>query len=132
MIRLRAEKVARIAAEIPPIEIDGPKNGELLVVGWGGTFGSITSAVEAAREGGKTVSSIQLRHLNPFPTDLESILRSFEKILVPELNEGQLVRLLRSEFLVPAVGMNKVRGQPFFIEEIRARIDDMLSKETLS
>jgi 2-oxoglutarate ferredoxin oxidoreductase subunit alpha len=132
MIRLRAEKVARIAAEIPPIEIDGPKNGELLVVGWGGTFGSITSAVEAAREGGKTVSSIQLRHLNPFPTNLESILRSFEKILVPELNEGQLVRLLRSEFLVPAVGMNKVRGQPFFIEEIRARIDDLLSKETLS
>jgi 2-oxoglutarate ferredoxin oxidoreductase subunit alpha len=130
MIRLRAEKVAGIAAEIPPIEIDGPENGELLVVGWGGTFGAITSAVEAARLDGKAVSSIQLRHLNPFPANLEPILRSFNKILVPELNQGQLVRLLRAEFLVPAIGMNKARGQPFLVEEIRARIDDLLSEET--
>jgi 2-oxoglutarate ferredoxin oxidoreductase subunit alpha len=130
MIRLRAEKVAGIAAEIPPIEIDGPESGELLVVGWGGTFGAITSAVEAARLDGKAVSSIQLRHLNPFPTNLEPILRRFNKILVPELNQGQLVRLLRAEFLVPAIGMNKARGQPFLVEEIRARIDDLLSVET--
>jgi 2-oxoglutarate ferredoxin oxidoreductase subunit alpha len=130
MIRLRAEKIAGIAAEIPPIEIDGPENGELLVVGWGGTFGAITSAVEAARLDGKAVSSIQLRHLNPFPANLEPILRGFDKILVPELNQGQLVRLLRAEFLVPAIGMNKARGQPFLIEEIRARIDDLLSEET--
>jgi 2-oxoglutarate ferredoxin oxidoreductase subunit alpha len=130
MIRLRAEKVARIATDIPPIEIDGPESGELLVVGWGGTFGAITSAVEAARLDGKAVSSIQLRHLNPFPTNLEQILRRFNTILVPELNQGQLVRLLRAEFLVPAIGMNKARGQPFLIEEIRARIDDLLSKET--
>jgi 2-oxoglutarate ferredoxin oxidoreductase subunit alpha len=130
MIRLRAEKVARIAAEIPPIEIDGPENGELLIVGWGGTFGSIRSAVEAARLDGQAVSSIQLRHLNPFPSNLESILRRFNKILVPELNQGQLVRLLRSEFLVPAIAMNKVRGQPFLVEEIRARIDELLSEET--
>jgi 2-oxoglutarate ferredoxin oxidoreductase subunit alpha len=130
MIRLRAEKVARIAVDIPPIEIDGPESGELLVVGWGGTFGAITSAVEAARVDGKPVSSIQLRHLNPFPTNLEQILRRFDKILVPELNQGQLVRLLRSEFLVPAIGMNKVRGQPFLIEELRARIDELLSEET--
>jgi 2-oxoglutarate ferredoxin oxidoreductase subunit alpha len=130
MIRLRAEKVAGIAAEIPPIEIDGPESGELLVVGWGGTFGAITSAVEAARLDGKAVSSIQLRHLNPFPTNLEPILRRFNKILVPELNQGQLVRLLRAEFLVPAIGMNKARGQPFLVEEIRARIDDLLSEET--
>jgi 2-oxoglutarate ferredoxin oxidoreductase subunit alpha len=130
MIQLRAEKVARIAAEIPPIEIDGAESGQLLVVGWGGTFGAITSAVEAARRDGKAVSSIQLRHLNPFPPNLESILRRFDKILVPELNQGQLVRLLRSEFMVPAIGMNKVRGQPFLVEEICARIDDLLSKET--
>jgi 2-oxoglutarate ferredoxin oxidoreductase subunit alpha len=130
MIRLRAEKVAGIAAEIPPIEIDGPENGELLVVGWGGTYGAITSAVEAARLDGNAVSSIQLRHLNPFPANLEPILRSFNKILVPELNQGQLVRLLRAEFLVPAIGMNKARGQPFLVEEIRARIDDLLSEET--
>jgi len=130
MIHLRAEKVARIANEIPPIEIDGPESGELLVVGWGGTFGAITSAVEEARRDKQAVSSIQLRHLNPFPTNLESILRRFNKVLVPELNQGQLVRLLRSEFLVPAIAMNKIRGQPFLVEEIRARIDDLLSKET--
>jgi 2-oxoglutarate ferredoxin oxidoreductase subunit alpha len=129
MIHIRAEKVARIAAEIPPIEIDGPGSGELLIVGWGGTFGAIAAAVEAARQDGKAVSRIHLRHLNPFPRNLESILHCFDKILVPELNEGQLVRLLRSEFMVPAVGMNKVRGQPFLIEEIRARIDEMLSEE---
>ncbi len=129
MIRLRAEKVARIAVDIPPIEIDGPESGELLVVGWGGTFGAITSAVEASRVDGKAVSSIQLRHLNPFPANLEQILRHFDKILVPELNQGQLVRLLRSEFLVPANGINKVRGQPFLIEELRARINELLSEE---
>ena len=128
MIRFRAEKVARITADIPPIEINGPENGELLVVGWGGTFGAITSAVEAARLDGNAVSTIQLRHLNPFPSNLESILRRFNKILVPELNQGQLVRLLRSEFLVPAIGMNKTRGQPFLIEELRARIDELLSE----
>jgi len=130
MIRLRAEKVARITAEIPPIEVDGPESGELLVVGWGGTFGAITAAVSAARLEGKAVSSIHLRHLNPFPSNLESILRCFDKVLVPELNEGQLVRLLRAEFLVPAIGMNKVRGQPFLIEELRARIDELLREET--
>jgi 2-oxoglutarate ferredoxin oxidoreductase subunit alpha len=130
MIRLRAEKVARIAAEIPPIEVDGPDSGDVLVVGWGGTFGAITAAVRGAREDGNSVSSIHLRHLNPFPNNLGEILRRFDKILVPELNEGQLVRLLRAEFLVPAVAMNKVRGQPFLIEEIRAQIDQMLGEET--
>jgi 2-oxoglutarate ferredoxin oxidoreductase subunit alpha len=130
MIQLRAEKVARIANEIPPIEIDGPESGELLVVGWGGTYGAITSAVEEARRDNKDVSCIQLRHLNPFPSNLESILRRFNKVLVPELNQGQLVRLLRSEFLIPAIAMNKIRGQPFLVEELRARIDDLLSVET--
>jgi len=129
MIRLRAEKVARIAAEIPPIEVDGPDSGDVLVVGWGGTFGAITAAVRGAREDGKAVSSIHLRYLNPFPSDLGEILRRFDKILVPEINEGQLVRLLRAEFLVPAVAMNKVRGQPFLIEEIRAEIDELLDEE---
>jgi len=129
MIRLRAEKVARIVAEIPPIEVDGPDSADLLVVGWGGTFGAITAAVRAAREDGRSVSSIHLRHLNPFPANLGEVLRRFDKVLVPELNEGQLVRLLRAEYLVPAVAMNKVRGQPFLIEEIRARIDELLGEE---
>ncbi len=126
MVLLRAEKVARIANEIPPVEIDGPESGELLVVGWGGTYGAIASAVELARLEGKSVSSIQLRHLNPFPINLGEVLHRFDKILVPELNQGQLVRLLRAEYLVPAIAMNKSRGQPFLVEEICARIDDLL------
>ncbi len=129
MAHLRAEKVARIAAEIPPLEVNGPERGKLLVVGWGGTFGAITSAVEESRNAGREVSSIHLRHLNPFPSNLEQVLRRFEKILVPELNGGQLLRLLRAEFLLPAVGMSKRRGQPFHVEELRARFDELLGEE---
>jgi len=129
MTHLRAEKVARIAAEIPPLEVNGPERGKLLVVGWGGTFGAITSAVEESRNAGREVSSIHLRHLSPFPTNLGQVLGRFEKILVPELNEGQLLRLLRSEFLLPAVGMSKLQGQPFHVEELRARFDELLGEE---
>jgi 2-oxoglutarate ferredoxin oxidoreductase subunit alpha len=129
MIHLRADKVARIAAEIPPVEVNGPERGKLLVVGWGGTFGAITSAVEDSRNAGRAVSSIHLRHLNPFPTNLGQVLGRFEKILVPELNGGQLVRLLRADFLVPAVGMSKSRGQPFHVDELRARFDELLAGE---
>jgi 2-oxoglutarate ferredoxin oxidoreductase subunit alpha len=130
MVRLRAEKVARIATEIPPLEVNGPEQGKLLVVGWGGTFGAITSAVEDSRNAGQDVSSIHLRHLNPFPANLGVVLSRFEKILVPELNGGQLLRLIRSEFLLPAVGMNKFRGQPFHVDELRARFDELLGKES--
>jgi 2-oxoglutarate ferredoxin oxidoreductase subunit alpha len=126
MIRLRAEKVAGIAAEIPPLEIDGPERGDLLVVGWGGTYGAITSAVEEARINGRVVSSIHLRHLNPLPSDLGPILQRFDKILVPELNCGQLVDILRAVYLVPAEGMSKLRGQPFHVDELVARIEEML------
>jgi 2-oxoglutarate ferredoxin oxidoreductase subunit alpha len=129
MIHLRAEKVARIAAEIPPLEVYGPERGKLLVVGWGGTFGAITSAVEESRNAGQEVSSIHLRHLNPFPSNLGEVLGRFEMILVPELNGGQLLQLIRSEFLLPAIGMNKFRGQPFHVDELRARFDELLGKE---
>jgi 2-oxoglutarate ferredoxin oxidoreductase subunit alpha len=129
MVHLRAEKVARIAAEIPPVEVYGPEQGKLLVVGWGGTFGAITSAVEESRKAGRDVSSIHLRHLNPFPANLGEVLGRFDKILVPELNGGQLLQLIRSEFLLPAVGMNKYRGQPFHVDELRARFDKILGEE---
>jgi len=129
MIGLRAEKVARIVAEIPPLEVDGPSRGDLLVVGWGGTYGAITSAVEDARGRGIAVSSVHLRHLNPFAANLGEILKRFDKILVPELNCGQLVNLLRAEFLVPAEGMSKVRGQPFHVDELVARIEQMVGVE---
>lgn len=125
MVRLRAEKVARIVNEISPVEVDGPDRGRVLVVGWGGTQGAVQAAVESARAGGTPVSSIHLRHLNPFPPNLGAVLERFEKVLVPELNLGQLWRLLRAEYLVPAEPLSKVQGQPFKIEEIRRRIESL-------
>ncbi len=129
MIQLRAEKIARIAQEIPAAEVFGPDRGELLVVGWGGTHGAITSAVEEARRDGQSVSSLHLRHLNPFPANLGEVLSRFERVLVPELNSGQLTQLLRAEFLVPAQVLSKMQGQPFKVREIRDAIDAMLRGE---
>jgi 2-oxoglutarate ferredoxin oxidoreductase subunit alpha len=126
MIQLRAEKVARMTADIPPIETFGPDRGDLLVVGWGGTLGSIHTAVEEAQREGRKVSSIHLRHLNPFPANLGKVLERFDNVLVPELNSGHLTSLLRDRFLVPAELMSKVQGQPFKVEEIRARIAETL------
>jgi len=128
MVELRAEKVERVAGDIPPIEIDGPSRGELLVVGWGGTLGTLRAAVEDAREAGLCVSRIHLRHLNPFPSDLGEVLRGFRRILVPELNPGQLSMLLRSRFLVPAEPFTKIAGQPFRIAEVRERIEQILAE----
>jgi len=129
MVELRAEKIARIARDVPPAEVHGADRGRLLVVGWGGTHGAITEAVDEARAAGLDVSSLHLRHLNPFPANLGELLRRFERILVPELNSGQLCLLLRAEFLVPAQSLGKVAGQPFRVEEIRARIDAILKEE---
>jgi len=129
MTQLRHEKVARIAREIPPAELDGPDRGRLLVVGWGGTFGAIRSAVEESREQGFDVSHLHLRVLNPFPANLGEVLARFERVLVPELNMGQLAKLLRAEFLVPAESLCKVQGQPFKIREIRERIEKRLAGE---
>ena len=126
MVTIRSEKVARIANELPPIEINGAAQGELLVVGWGGTFGALTAAVNEAREDGQDVSSIHIRHLNPFPPNLGDVLGGFKQVLVAELNQGQLWRMLRAEYLVPAESLAKVEGQPFKISEVRARIDQML------
>jgi 2-oxoglutarate ferredoxin oxidoreductase subunit alpha len=129
MVRLRAEKVARIVNDIPPLEVNGTETGELLLVGWGGTLGAIRAAVEEARAEGLDVSSIHLRHLNPFPADLGEVLSRFDKILVPELNLGQLARVLRAEFLVRAEPMNRVQGQPFQVSEILERIRTQLRQE---
>jgi len=118
MVRTRAEKVRRVAQEIPPTTIHGPATGDLLVVGWGGTYGAITAAVERAQAEGRSVASIHLRYLNPLPPDLGHILREYRKILVPEINSGQLVRVLRAEYLVDAVGFNRVRGLPLASDEI--------------
>jgi 2-oxoglutarate ferredoxin oxidoreductase subunit alpha len=126
MVRTRAEKVRRVAQEIAPTSINGPATGDLLVVGWGGTYGSITAAVERAQMEGKSVASIHLRYLNPLPPDLGHILREYRKVLVPEINSGQLVRVLRAEYLVDAVGFNRVRGLPLASEDIYEAITQLL------
>jgi 2-oxoglutarate/2-oxoacid ferredoxin oxidoreductase subunit alpha len=110
--------VRRVGQEIPPTSINGPATGDVLVVGWGGTYGAITAAVERAQAEGKSVASIHLRHLNPLPPDLGHVLREYRKVLVPEINSGQLVRVLRAEYLVDAVGFNRVRGLPLASEDI--------------
>jgi 2-oxoglutarate/2-oxoacid ferredoxin oxidoreductase subunit alpha len=126
MVSLRAEKVRRVAQEIPPTTINGPAAGDLLVVGWGGTYGAITAAVEDAQLEGRAVASVHLRHLNPLPPDLGQILRQYRRVLVPEINSGQLVRVLRAEYLVDAVGFNRVRGLPLATQEIREAITQVL------
>jgi 2-oxoglutarate ferredoxin oxidoreductase subunit alpha len=126
MVRLRAEKVARIANFIPEVEVFGKPEGKVLVVGWGGTYGAITSAVEMMQTRGKSVSSVHLRHLNPFPKNLGEVLSRFEKVLVPELNLGQLLLLLRARYLVDAIGFNKVKGHPFKISELVGKIEELV------
>ncbi|MEK6530286.1 MAG: 2-oxoacid:acceptor oxidoreductase subunit alpha [candidate division NC10 bacterium] len=129
MVRLRAEKVRRVAQEIPPTTVNGPAAGDLLVVGWGSTYGTITAAVEEVQQSGKAVASVHLRHLNPLPPDLGQILRQYERILVPEINSGQLVRILRAEYLVDAVGFNRVRGLPLSTEELREAFEQLLKEK---
>ena len=118
MVRLRAEKIARIAQDLPEQTVFGAPSGKVLVVGWGSTYGSITSAVEEMQRRGASVSATHLRYLNPFPRNLGDILKRFETILVPELNLGQLRLLLRAQYLVDARGLNKVQGKPFRVNEI--------------
>ena len=129
MVRTRAEKVRRVAQEIPPTSINGPATGDVLVVGWGGTYGAITAAVERAQAEGRSVASIHLRHLNPLPPDLGHLLREYRKVLVPEINSGQLVRVLRAEYLVDAVGFNRVRGLPLASEDIHDAIIQLGSQK---
>ncbi len=129
MVRTRAEKVRRVGQEIPPTSINGPATGDLLVVGWGSTYGAITAAVERAQAEGKSVAAVHLRHLNPLPPDLGHILREYRKVLVPEINSGQLVRVLRAEYLVDAVGFNRVRGLPLASDEIGDAIEQLLRSQ---
>jgi len=127
MTRLRAAKVEAVAKTIPPLRITGERRGKLLVIGWGGTHGAITSAVETLRADGYDVSSTNVRYLNPLPPDLGDLLKGFDKVLVPELNSGQLCMLLRARYLVDAVSLSKIKGRPFKISEIRARVLQLLN-----
>src|SRR6266852_2996757 len=127
MVRTRAQKIANIANEIPELKVNGPEEGDLLVIGWGGTYGSITTAVERCQRKGHKVAQAHLRYLNPMPKNTGDVLKRYKKVLVPELNAGQLRLLLRAEFLVDAVGLNKIQGKPFLVGEIEERIAQMLS-----
>jgi 2-oxoglutarate ferredoxin oxidoreductase subunit alpha len=126
MVRLRQEKIDRIADFIPEAEVFGEPEGDLLVIGWGGTHGAITSAVEDLRKEGRSVSAVHLRYLNPFPRNLESIIRSFRKVAVPELNLGQLVTFIRARYLCDAVAVTKVEGKPFKVGELKRRFIEIL------
>jgi 2-oxoglutarate ferredoxin oxidoreductase subunit alpha len=128
MTILRQEKIAGIAKDIPPLDVFGAPEGDLLVLGWGSTFGAIRSAVERLRERGLAVSHAHLRHLNPFPSNTEAVVRSFRRILVPELNLGHLLMLIRARYLIDAIGYNRVRGKPFRIAEIEVEAERLLGE----
>ena len=127
MTHLRAEKVERIADSLPPLELHGEGEGDLLVIGWGGTYGAITSAVQAMKAEGFSISSVHLRHLNPLPKDLGDLLKKFKKVIVPELNLGQLSLILRAKYLVDAIPLTKVQGKPFKVSELREAFHKHLS-----
>ena len=125
---LRQAKIAGIANDIPPLEVYGADRGELLILGWGSTYGAIRSAVERMRGRGLAVSHAHLRHMNPFPANTGDVLGAFRRVLIPELNLGQLLMLIRSRYLVDAVGYNRVRGKPFRIVEIETEADRILAE----
>ncbi|MGQ0763213.1 MAG: 2-oxoacid:acceptor oxidoreductase subunit alpha [Acidobacteriota bacterium] len=126
MVKLRQEKVDRAVADIPAIEVFGEETGKVLVLGWGSTYGSITSAVEKMRNEGKSVSSAHLRHLNPFPKNLGQVLSGFETVIIPEMNLGQLCTMIRARYLIDAIPFSKVKGRPFQIREIIRKVEEYL------
>ncbi|MEK9135530.1 MAG: 2-oxoacid:acceptor oxidoreductase subunit alpha [Bacteroidota bacterium] len=123
MIKVRAAKIDGIANDIPLQRIEGDPEGEVLVVGWGGTYGAIKSAVAEARAKGHSVSHAHVKYLNPFPRNLGEILYKFKHVLVPEINNGQLIKLLRAKYLVPAIGFNVIKGLPLRSEDIESKIE---------
>ncbi len=127
MTVLRAEKIARIAADIPELEVFGRSEGELLILGWGSTYGPLRSATERLLAEGQSVAHAHLRHLNPFPTNTGEMLRRYRRVLVPELNLGQLLMLIRARYLIDAEGYGRVRGKPFRIAEIHERAEQILA-----
>jgi len=125
MVKTRAKKIENISQVIPELAVTGDPDAEILVAGWGGTFGSITTAVERVRRKGKKVAQVHFRYLNPMPKNTEALMKKYKKILVPELNGGQLCWLLRAKYLAPAEGLTKIQGRPFLVCEIEAAIEKM-------
>lgn len=127
MIDLRAKKVANIALDIPPQSVDGPAKGKLLVLSWGGTYGACATAVREVQGKGGSVAHAHLRYLNPFPANLGDLFKNYDKVLIPELNKGQLRLLIRGTYLVDAIGLNKVQGKPFSVYELTNKINELLA-----
>jgi 2-oxoglutarate ferredoxin oxidoreductase subunit alpha len=128
MQELRQAKIAGIADDIPELDVAGPPEGDLLILGWGSTYGSIRSAVERLQARGESVAHAHLRYLNPMPRNTGDVVRAYRRVLIPEVNLGQLSLLIRGRFLVDAVGYNKVRGKPFRIAEIEAEAERLLAE----
>src|ERR1019366_489874 len=114
----RQAKVAGLANHTPPQDVEGPENGKLLVLSWGGTYGAVRTAVQQSLAAGKSVAHAHLRYMNPFPRNIGEILKRYEQVMIPELNTGQLSLLIRGKFLIDAVGYNKIAGKPFLVHEI--------------
>ncbi len=128
MIAFRAEKVERVANSIPELHVEGEDSGELLILGWGGTYGAIKDAFDKLRSEGKKVSYAHLRHINPFPKNMGDVLAKFDKVLVPELNTGHLATLIRSKYLREVIQFNKVNGKPLNAHEIEERVIELLQE----
>jgi 2-oxoglutarate ferredoxin oxidoreductase subunit alpha len=129
MVRTRQAKVDGVARSLPPLEVDDPTgDARVLVLGWGSTYGPIGAAVRRVRQAGRKVAQAHLRHLNPFPSDLGDVLRRYDKVVVPEMNLGQLALLVRAKYLVDAFGYNQVRGLPFRAEELADVFEHFISE----
>lgn len=128
MVKTRQAKVAGIANHIPEQTVEGPESGELLVLSWGGTCGATRTAVRQCLRSGKSVAHAHLKYLNPMPSNLGELIGRYKKVLIPELNTGQLRLLIRSYFLVDAVGYNKIQGKPFLVSELVSKIDELLAE----
>jgi 2-oxoglutarate ferredoxin oxidoreductase subunit alpha len=126
MTHIRRQKVENIASAIPLQDVHGPETGDLLVVSWGGTYGAVWTAVQDCQKRGLSVAHTHIRYLNPFPSNLGAILKRYKRVLVPELNAGQLRFILRGKYLVDAEGYNKIQGKPFLVSELIAKMEAML------
>jgi len=126
MVRIRAAKIEAITQDVPNVMPSGDPEGDLLIVSWGSTYGSITQSVRAQREKGRKIGHLHLRYLNPLPANVGDILKRYKKVLVPELNMGQLLWVLRAKYLVNAIGLNKIQGRPFKQSELDQKIEEVL------
>jgi 2-oxoglutarate ferredoxin oxidoreductase subunit alpha len=127
MVKIREAKIEKIADYIPEQKIDnGPEKGRVLIIGWGSTYGAIKSAVIDLLKEGNQVSHVHLRYIRPFPKNLGTIIKNFDKILIPELNNGQLIKIIRDKYLVDAKGLNKIKGVPFTKSEVIDEVKKML------